>query len=154
MLALSIKEILLHSDLNTNKNSSIHWLCKTVPTLSCTNEKCKKWKSNSLVVFLQDSEKPSPPQKPLPADPLVRTSRRFNSLSEGGGRIPGTGPRPIPIPTVPRPPPSIPLPCRCVSIAAKSRCMSPCVYFVCVVFQACSSVALQTTKDHRLLSSP
>ncbi|XP_062257686.1 disintegrin and metalloproteinase domain-containing protein 12 [Platichthys flesus] len=57
----------------------------------------------------QDYEKPRPPQKPLPADPLGRSSRLGHS---GGVHIPRTGPRPIPIPTVPRPPPTIPLPSR------------------------------------------
>ncbi|XP_072293187.1 disintegrin and metalloproteinase domain-containing protein 12 isoform X2 [Eucyclogobius newberryi] len=60
----------------------------------------------------QEFEKPSPPQKPLPADPVLRLPRCFNSLSEGGSRVHGTAPRPIPIPTVPRPPPCIPLPSR------------------------------------------
>ncbi|XP_035461613.2 disintegrin and metalloproteinase domain-containing protein 12 isoform X3 [Scophthalmus maximus] len=62
----------------------------------------------------QDFEKPSPPQKPLPADPLGRSSRMGHSVTAGGVRIPGTGPLPIPIPTVPRPPPTIPLPSRSV----------------------------------------
>lgn len=48
-----------------------------------------------VVLSFQDYEKPSPPQKPLPADPLGRGSRL-----------------PAPIPTAPRPPPSIPLPSR------------------------------------------
>ncbi|XP_034464776.1 disintegrin and metalloproteinase domain-containing protein 12 isoform X2 [Hippoglossus hippoglossus] len=61
----------------------------------------------------QDFEKPRPPQKPLPADPLGRSSRLGHS---GGVHIPGTGPRPIPIPTVPRPPPTIPLPSRPVPV--------------------------------------
>ncbi|KAM8859240.1 disintegrin and metalloproteinase domain-containing protein 12 isoform 1-T1 [Spinachia spinachia] len=52
----------------------------------------------------QDFEKPRPPQKPLPADPLGRSSRRVH--------VPGTGPLPVPTPTVPRPPPTIPLPNR------------------------------------------
>uniref|UniRef100_A0A8D3EFZ9 ADAM metallopeptidase domain 12 n=1 Tax=Scophthalmus maximus TaxID=52904 RepID=A0A8D3EFZ9_SCOMX len=60
------------------------------------------------------SPKPSPPQKPLPADPLGRSSRMGHSVTAGGVRIPGTGPLPIPIPTVPRPPPTIPLPSRSV----------------------------------------
>ncbi|XP_030011383.1 disintegrin and metalloproteinase domain-containing protein 12 isoform X2 [Sphaeramia orbicularis] len=64
----------------------------------------------------QDFEKPSPPQKPLPADPLGRTSRRGHSPSAAGIRVPGTGPLPIPIPTVPRPPPTIPLPSRPVPV--------------------------------------
>ncbi|XP_030235023.1 disintegrin and metalloproteinase domain-containing protein 12 isoform X2 [Gadus morhua] len=51
----------------------------------------------------QDPEKPRPPQKPLPADPLGRRCRP--SFHAHGGV-----PLPIPIPTVPRPPPSIPLP--------------------------------------------
>ncbi|XP_035028203.2 disintegrin and metalloproteinase domain-containing protein 12 isoform X2 [Hippoglossus stenolepis] len=61
----------------------------------------------------QDFEKPRPPQKPLPADPLGRSSRLGHS---GGVHIPSTGPRPIPIPTVPRPPPTIPLPSRPVPV--------------------------------------
>ncbi|XP_018552431.1 disintegrin and metalloproteinase domain-containing protein 12 isoform X2 [Lates calcarifer] len=60
----------------------------------------------------QDFEKPSPPQKPLPADPLGRSSRLGHSAKAAGVHIPGTGPLPIPIPTVPRPPPTIPLPSR------------------------------------------
>ncbi|XP_005914230.1 disintegrin and metalloproteinase domain-containing protein 12 isoform X2 [Haplochromis burtoni] len=60
----------------------------------------------------QDFEKPSPPQKPLPADPLGRSSRLGNSVATAGGYIPGKAALPIPIPTVPRPPPSIPLPSR------------------------------------------
>ncbi|XP_074502231.1 disintegrin and metalloproteinase domain-containing protein 12 isoform X3 [Sebastes fasciatus] len=60
----------------------------------------------------QDFEKPRPPQKPLPADPLGRSSRLGHSFTAAGVRILGTGPLPIPIPTVPRPPPSIPLPSR------------------------------------------
>ncbi|XP_026045156.1 disintegrin and metalloproteinase domain-containing protein 12 isoform X4 [Astatotilapia calliptera] len=62
----------------------------------------------------QDFEKPSPPQKPLPADPLGRSSRLGNSVATAGGHIPGKAALPIPIPTVPRPPPSIPLPSRSV----------------------------------------
>ncbi|XP_024280708.1 disintegrin and metalloproteinase domain-containing protein 12 isoform X1 [Oncorhynchus tshawytscha] len=49
----------------------------------------------------QDCEKPSPPQKPLPADPLGRRARVGRSTSVVGVRLPG--PIPIPIPTVPRP---------------------------------------------------
>lgn len=64
--------------------------------------------------FLQDFEKPSPPQKPLPADPLGRSSRLGHSAATAGGHIPGKAALPIPIPTVPRPPPSIPLPSRSV----------------------------------------
>ncbi|XP_069395074.1 disintegrin and metalloproteinase domain-containing protein 12 isoform X2 [Paralichthys olivaceus] len=61
----------------------------------------------------QDFEKPSPPQKPLPADPLGRSARLGHSATAAaGGHNQGTGPRPIPIPTVPRPPPTIPLPSR------------------------------------------
>ncbi|XP_042358344.1 disintegrin and metalloproteinase domain-containing protein 12 [Plectropomus leopardus] len=60
----------------------------------------------------QDFEKPSPPQKPLPADPLGRSSRLGHSVTAAGVHLPGTGPLPIPIPTVPRPPPTIPLPSR------------------------------------------
>ncbi|XP_078129812.1 disintegrin and metalloproteinase domain-containing protein 12 [Sander vitreus] len=60
----------------------------------------------------QDFEKPSPPQKPLPADPLGRSSQLGHSFTAGGVHIPGTGPLPIPIPTVPKPPPTIPLPSR------------------------------------------
>ncbi|XP_076599256.1 disintegrin and metalloproteinase domain-containing protein 12 isoform X2 [Chaetodon auriga] len=64
----------------------------------------------------QDFEKPSPPQKPLPADPLGRSSRLGHSATAAGVHIPGTGPLPIPIPTVPRPPPTIPLPSRPVPV--------------------------------------
>lgn len=60
----------------------------------------------------QDRNKPSPPQKPLPADPLFRGHGVGRSMSAVGVRIPGPGPLAIPIPTVPRPPPSIPLPNR------------------------------------------
>ncbi|XP_036979419.1 disintegrin and metalloproteinase domain-containing protein 12 isoform X2 [Acanthopagrus latus] len=64
----------------------------------------------------QDFDKPSPPQKPLPADPLGRSSRLGHSAGAAGGHIPGNGPLPIPIPTVPRPPPTIPLPSRPVPV--------------------------------------
>ncbi|XP_041804030.1 disintegrin and metalloproteinase domain-containing protein 12 [Chelmon rostratus] len=64
----------------------------------------------------QDFEKPSPPQKPLPADPLGRSSRLGHSATAAGVHAPGTGPLPIPIPTVPRPPPTIPLPSRPVPV--------------------------------------
>ncbi|XP_048047749.1 disintegrin and metalloproteinase domain-containing protein 12 isoform X1 [Megalobrama amblycephala] len=60
----------------------------------------------------QDHDKPSPPQKPLPADPLIRGHGVGRSMSAVGVRIPGPRPLAIPIPTVPRPPPSIPLPNR------------------------------------------
>ncbi|KAJ8404828.1 hypothetical protein AAFF_G00332150 [Aldrovandia affinis] len=46
-------------------------------------------------------EKPSPPQKPLPADPLARTSRLGRSSSAVGSPI-------TPLPGVPRPVPPIP----------------------------------------------
>lgn len=59
---------------------------------------------------IQDHDKPSPPQKPLPADPLIRGHGVGRSTSAVGVRIPG--PLAIPIPTVPRPPPAIPLPNR------------------------------------------
>ncbi|XP_058255797.1 disintegrin and metalloproteinase domain-containing protein 12 isoform X1 [Hemibagrus wyckioides] len=52
----------------------------------------------------QDHEKPSPPQKPLPADPPVRGYRMARSTSAAG--VPTSGH----IPTVPRPPPAIPQP--------------------------------------------
>lgn len=82
------------------------------------NKKRKRWTlwPNGLtcLFLLQDFEKPSPPQKPLPADPLGRSSRLGHGAAEAGVHIPGTGPLPIPIPTVPRPPPTIPLPSRCV----------------------------------------
>ncbi|XP_018605131.1 disintegrin and metalloproteinase domain-containing protein 12 isoform X2 [Scleropages formosus] len=55
----------------------------------------------------QDREKPSPPQKPLPADPLGRTSRLGRS-----GSVVGRVPLPIPIPSVPRPVPPAPQPVR------------------------------------------
>ncbi|XP_037553559.1 disintegrin and metalloproteinase domain-containing protein 12 [Nematolebias whitei] len=60
----------------------------------------------------QDFEKPSPPQKPLPADPLGRSSRLGHCASAGGVHIAGAGALPVPIPKVPRPPPSIHLPNR------------------------------------------
>nr|XP_017207314.1 disintegrin and metalloproteinase domain-containing protein 12 isoform X2 [Danio rerio] len=53
----------------------------------------------------QDHDMPSPPQKPLPAHPLIRSHGMGRNV-----RIPA--PLAIPIPTVPRPPPSIPLPNR------------------------------------------
>ncbi|XP_055028007.2 disintegrin and metalloproteinase domain-containing protein 12 isoform X2 [Misgurnus anguillicaudatus] len=59
----------------------------------------------------QDHNKPNPPQKPLPADPLIRNDCVGQSISRIGVRIPVPRPLPIPIPTVPRPP-SIPLPNR------------------------------------------
>ncbi|XP_054874838.1 disintegrin and metalloproteinase domain-containing protein 12 isoform X2 [Amphiprion ocellaris] len=64
----------------------------------------------------QDFDKPSPPQKPLPADPLGRSSRLGHGATAAGVHIPGTGAIPIPVPTVPRPPPSIPLPSRPVPV--------------------------------------
>ncbi|KAG7228591.1 hypothetical protein INR49_013277 [Caranx melampygus] len=64
----------------------------------------------------QDFDKPSPPQKPLPADPLGRSPRLGHSATAVGVHIPGSGPLPIPIPTVPRPPPTIPLPSRPVPV--------------------------------------
>uniref|UniRef100_A0A674DN81 ADAM metallopeptidase domain 12 n=1 Tax=Salmo trutta TaxID=8032 RepID=A0A674DN81_SALTR len=60
----------------------------------------------------QDREKPSPPQKPLPADPLDRRAWVESSTSVVGVRLPG--PIPIPIPTVPRPLLTIPQPNRSV----------------------------------------
>ncbi|XP_028324380.1 disintegrin and metalloproteinase domain-containing protein 12 isoform X2 [Gouania willdenowi] len=60
----------------------------------------------------QDFEKPSAPQRPLPADPLGRSSRLSHGTKASMVHIPGNGPLPIPIPTVPRPLPSIPLPSR------------------------------------------
>ncbi|KAF3841975.1 hypothetical protein F7725_023926 [Dissostichus mawsoni] len=65
----------------------------------------------------QDYMKPSPPQKPLPADPLGRSSR-LGQGATSGVHFPANRPLPIPIPTVPRPPPNIPLPSR-------RRCPSP-----------------------------
>ncbi|KAI9535515.1 Disintegrin and metalloproteinase domain-containing protein 12 [Dissostichus eleginoides] len=59
----------------------------------------------------QDYMKPSPPQKPLPADPLGRSSR-LGQGATSGVHFPANRPLPIPIPTVPRPPPNIPLPSR------------------------------------------
>ncbi|KAI4882539.1 hypothetical protein NFI96_010411 [Prochilodus magdalenae] len=58
----------------------------------------------------QDHEKPSPPQKPLPADPPSRGSRLARSTSAVG--VQGPVPLPIPIPTVPLPSPAIPQPSR------------------------------------------
>ncbi|XP_052009644.1 disintegrin and metalloproteinase domain-containing protein 12 [Xyrauchen texanus] len=60
----------------------------------------------------QDHDMPSPPQKPLPADPLIRGHGVGRSMSTEGVRIPGPCPLPVPTPTVPRPPPSVPLPNR------------------------------------------
>uniref|UniRef100_A0AAX7VF49 ADAM metallopeptidase domain 12 n=1 Tax=Astatotilapia calliptera TaxID=8154 RepID=A0AAX7VF49_ASTCA len=51
------------------------------------------------VIHYTDFEKPSPPQKPLPADPLGRSSRLGNSVATAGGHIPGKAALPIPIPT-------------------------------------------------------
>uniref|UniRef100_A0A8C2DD93 ADAM metallopeptidase domain 12 n=1 Tax=Cyprinus carpio TaxID=7962 RepID=A0A8C2DD93_CYPCA len=59
---------------------------------------------------IQDQDKPSLQQKPLPADPLIRGHGVGRSMSVVGERI--HGPLAIPIPTVPRPPPAIPLPNR------------------------------------------
>ncbi|KAA8583682.1 hypothetical protein FQN60_014890, partial [Etheostoma spectabile] len=71
-------------------------------------------RQQSLYRVDQDFEKPSPPQKPLPADPQGRSSQLGHSFTARGVHIHGTGPLPIPIPTVPRPPPTIPLPSRSV----------------------------------------
>ncbi|KAJ8365525.1 hypothetical protein SKAU_G00143560 [Synaphobranchus kaupii] len=49
-------------------------------------------------------EKPSPPQKPLPADPLARTSRLGRSSSAVGS----PKPVPVPLPGIPRPAPPVP----------------------------------------------
>ncbi|CAG05062.1 unnamed protein product, partial [Tetraodon nigroviridis] len=59
----------------------------------------------------QDFERPSPPQKPLPADPLGRSSCLGRGIT-AGVHVPGSGPLPVPIPTVPRPAPTMPLPSR------------------------------------------
>lgn len=79
----------------------------------------------------QDFERPSPPQKPLPADPLGRSSCLARSIT-AGVHVPGRGPLPIPIPTVPRPAPAMPLPSRRVVLNLLSwphlpalRCESP-----------------------------
>ncbi|XP_058508298.1 disintegrin and metalloproteinase domain-containing protein 12 isoform X2 [Solea solea] len=64
----------------------------------------------------QDFDKPSPPQKPLPADPLGRSSRSGHGTPAGRVHKLGAGPLPVPIPTVPRLPPKIPLPCRPVPV--------------------------------------
>lgn len=76
-----------------------------------------------FISFFQDFEKPSPPQKPLPADPLGRSSRLGHSATAAGGHLHGKAPLPIPIPTVPRPPPTIPLPSRCVQHDKTSACL-------------------------------
>lgn len=55
---------------------------------------------------LQAFEKPSPPQKPLPADPLGRSVRVMRNPS--AVRLPA----PIPTPGAPRPAPPHPQPCR------------------------------------------
>ncbi|XP_066529729.1 disintegrin and metalloproteinase domain-containing protein 12 isoform X1 [Hoplias malabaricus] len=60
----------------------------------------------------KDQEKPSPPQKPLPADPPVRGSRLGRSTSAVGVQTQGHVPLHIAIPTVPLPPPAIPQPAR------------------------------------------
>ncbi|XP_034040247.1 disintegrin and metalloproteinase domain-containing protein 12 [Thalassophryne amazonica] len=69
-------------------------------------------RQQSLYRMEQDFEKPSPPQKPLPADPIGRSSRLGHSSPTARIHIPGTGPLPVPIPNVPRPLPTIPLPNR------------------------------------------
>lgn len=68
---------------------------------------------NYMCLHHQDIERPSPPQKPLPADPLGRSSCLGRSIT-AGVHVPGSGPLPIPIPTVPRPAPTMPLPSRWV----------------------------------------
>ncbi|XP_023697553.2 disintegrin and metalloproteinase domain-containing protein 12 isoform X1 [Paramormyrops kingsleyae] len=55
-----------------------------------------------------ESEKPRPPQKPLPADPLGRTPRLGRGTSPIGGRVS----LPVPVPSVPRPVPPVPQPVR------------------------------------------
>ncbi|XP_026864669.2 disintegrin and metalloproteinase domain-containing protein 12 isoform X3 [Electrophorus electricus] len=54
-------------------------------------------------VCAQDHEKPSPPKKPLPADPLIRGCRVSRNTSAVGVQTQGPGPLPIPIPAVPQP---------------------------------------------------
>uniref|UniRef100_H3D739 ADAM metallopeptidase domain 12 n=1 Tax=Tetraodon nigroviridis TaxID=99883 RepID=H3D739_TETNG len=61
------------------------------------------------LLLSQDFERPSPPQKPLPADPLGRSSCLGRGIT-AGVHVPGSGPLPVPIPTVPRPAPTMPLP--------------------------------------------
>lgn len=73
-------------------------------------------------LLLKDLEKPSPPQKPLPADPVGRRTRFGHNFTATGVHIPGAGPLPIPIPTVPRPTPSIPLPSRSVTCQESCLC--------------------------------
>ncbi|XP_076834939.1 disintegrin and metalloproteinase domain-containing protein 12 isoform X3 [Brachyhypopomus gauderio] len=60
----------------------------------------------------QDHEKPSAPQKPLPADPLVRGCRVSRNTSAAGVWTQGPGTLPIPVPVIPRPPIAIPQPVR------------------------------------------
>ncbi|XP_030630742.1 disintegrin and metalloproteinase domain-containing protein 12-like [Chanos chanos] len=56
--------------------------------------------------MVMELEKPSPPQKPLPADPLGKSARLMRSPT--AVRLPV----PIPMPGHPRPVPSVPLPAR------------------------------------------
>ncbi|XP_064173580.1 disintegrin and metalloproteinase domain-containing protein 12-like isoform X1 [Anguilla rostrata] len=59
----------------------------------------------------QDWEKPRPPQKPLPADPLCRTSRPSHGPSATGVRFPASVLIPS-LPRVSRPMPAVPQPAR------------------------------------------
>lgn len=76
-----------------------------------SNWKC--FMENYMRFHHQDLERPSPPRKPLPADPLGRNSCLSRSIT-AGVHVPKSGPLPIPIPTVPRPVPTMPLPSRWV----------------------------------------
>lgn len=78
----------------------------------CIGNNWKYFMHNYMCFHHQDYERPSPPQKPLPADPLGRSSCLGRSTT--AVHVPGSGPLPIPIPTVPRPAPTMPLPSRWV----------------------------------------
>lgn len=73
------------------------------------------WWRSAVIVFdssgvFQELEKPSPPQKPLPADP--RSSRLVRSPSAVQGRLLAHGPSVV---CVPPPVPRVPTPARPVS---------------------------------------
>ncbi|KAK7901196.1 hypothetical protein WMY93_017965 [Mugilogobius chulae] len=103
--------------------------CRSTPPPQCSRPPDYHLFTACRASRLLECEKPSPPQKPLPADPVLRLSRRFNSLSEGAAESttllhgPSQSPR------------------------AQTSTQHPRAQ------QARPSAALQTTKEHRLLNT-